>query len=393
LSALQWSSALPLWISPELGRVAAAAGLGSPEDELGPRPLPASLVELAPAPGLLLLSAADLQGPRRAELLPFVASRAPARPIIYGGAGDRRLLLDAINTWRALHLVPEGSPGPVLRDAVVQAREACLLALRIEHRSQELLGEVHDLEEALAQLRTTQEHLLHAERLGTIGRVTGALAQRLEQLHGSLTRFSERLGAVPRAPGAEDIDEVVDCALEGVDGIGALLRDMRALAENRNESAALTPESLDHLADLGARLFRSDPDARRRVVQVRCNCGLWVMAERSRLLHVLMNLLRNAVDATEPGDLIVVRTLEGPEGEAWLEVEDSGPGMSEAQQARLFEPFYTTKGERGMGLGLRLSRAAVERQGGRLECESRVGVGTCFRVALRRVGPPKEGTD
>ena len=109
--------------------------------------------------------------------------------------------------------------------------------------------------------------------------------------------------------------------------------------------------------------------------------GATVRIDRHRIYLVLMNLLRNAVHATEPGEAIRVRTrVEGQD--AIIEVTDEGCGMSPEVQARIFEPFFTTKGTEGMGLGLRLCKSSIERMGGTLRCESEEGVGTTFQIRM-----------
>jgi signal transduction histidine kinase len=106
-----------------------------------------------------------------------------------------------------------------------------------------------------------------------------------------------------------------------------------------------------------------------------------VLASPSELREVFVNLLRNAVDAIEGEGEVVVRTrAEGPHGV--VEVSDTGTGMSPEVQEKLFRPLFTTKGERGMGLGLATSYAIVRRHGGDIQVTSAPGAGTTFTVRL-----------
>jgi signal transduction histidine kinase len=98
-----------------------------------------------------------------------------------------------------------------------------------------------------------------------------------------------------------------------------------------------------------------------------------------RVHQVIRNLLRNAVQACEPGDRCTIRLHENA-----FEIEDTGCGMSERTLKNLFVPFYTTK-PKGTGLGLSNSRKIVEAHGGRMECHSTKGEGTKFLVELGRV--------
>ncbi len=105
--------------------------------------------------------------------------------------------------------------------------------------------------------------------------------------------------------------------------------------------------------------------------------------------QVFMNLLVNAVHALSGEGTITVRTRAADEGVV-VEVEDTGVGIAEEHQKRIFEPGFTTKGERvGMGLGLLISSQIVERHGGEIGVESTVGEGTTFRVRLPLRLPPE----
>lgn len=99
-----------------------------------------------------------------------------------------------------------------------------------------------------------------------------------------------------------------------------------------------------------------------------------------QIQQVLINLVKNAIQATTKGGVIAIETGEDPEG-VWFRVCDTGKGMSRDQVARLFEPFFTTKGG-GTGLGLLVVQRVVRAHGGRIEVDSAPGRGTAVRVWL-----------
>ncbi|HWT02427.1 MAG TPA: ATP-binding protein [Pyrinomonadaceae bacterium] len=106
-----------------------------------------------------------------------------------------------------------------------------------------------------------------------------------------------------------------------------------------------------------------------------------VLASPSELREVFVNLLRNAVDAIEGEGEVIVRTrADGARGV--VEVSDTGTGMSPEVQGKLFRPLFTTKGERGTGLGLATAYAVVRRHGGDIQVRSVPGAGTTFTVRL-----------
>lgn len=116
--------------------------------------------------------------------------------------------------------------------------------------------------------------------------------------------------------------------------------------------------------------------------------------DEARLRQVLLNLLSNAAKFTEAGE-VALTVRPGGDGRVAFEVQDTGIGISEDQLERIFEPFTqadasTTRRYGGTGLGLSISRHLVERMGGAIEVESRVGRGSTFRFSLP-LARPSEG--
>jgi two-component system, sporulation sensor kinase E len=102
--------------------------------------------------------------------------------------------------------------------------------------------------------------------------------------------------------------------------------------------------------------------------------------DATQMQQVLVNLIKNAMQATTKGGTLTLRTGEGSEG-VWLSVADTGGGIPQEQINRIFEPFFTTK-KKGSGLGLMIVQRIVRAHGGRIELESDVGRGTTFRIWL-----------
>jgi PAS domain S-box-containing protein len=100
----------------------------------------------------------------------------------------------------------------------------------------------------------------------------------------------------------------------------------------------------------------------------------------AQIQQVLVNLIKNAVQAMTRGGALTLQTGEGSEG-VWVSVADTGGGIPQEQINRIFDPFYTTK-KKGTGLGLMIVQRIVRAHGGRIELESHVGQGTTFRVWL-----------
>jgi signal transduction histidine kinase len=103
----------------------------------------------------------------------------------------------------------------------------------------------------------------------------------------------------------------------------------------------------------------------------------------SELRDVLMNLIFNAVDAMpEGGTLSIATQLEHPQNTVLVTVEDTGVGMPPDVRRRCLEPFFTTKGDRGTGLGLAMTYGIIQRHRGAIDIETQPGEGTTFRIRL-----------
>ena len=154
-----------------------------------------------------------------------------------------------------------------------------------------------------------------------------------------------------------------------------------ASARNKHETESI---EISVFVDEAAKLL--GPKALSKGVEVRSAIepALRVRADRGSLWSIVWNLSANAVEAVPNGGVVELRLTANADSVV-LTVEDDGPGMSEDQKRRAFEPYFTTKAN-GTGLGLPVVRQAVAELGGRIELKSEPGLGTRFTVALPRVG-------
>ena len=184
----------------------------------------------------------------------------------------------------------------------------------------------------------------------------------------------ERLRAIREAGGhlGALIDELLDLTMIESDRL-RLERDELDLGAVGRQCARLVSLAA---ADAGVSLEVELPETR----------SLPIVGDPTRLRQVLVNLLSNAIKYNRRGGAVRVRGGETIDGAAWLEVVDDGPGISAADQERLFEPFERLGREHGpiegSGIGLALSRRLVGLMGGRIEVDSAPGRGSTFRVRL-----------
>jgi two-component system cell cycle sensor histidine kinase/response regulator CckA len=136
------------------------------------------------------------------------------------------------------------------------------------------------------------------------------------------------------------------------------------------------------------RLLRPEAQNKRVRLHAEVEDSCWVEGKRSQLFSIVWNLAHNAVQMVPPGGTVTI-DIRSRGTLIELEVRDDGPGMSEAQKKRAFEPYYTTRSE-GTGLGLAIVRGTVESLGGRIRLDTSPGRGARFRIQLPEAGVTRE---
>jgi signal transduction histidine kinase len=143
----------------------------------------------------------------------------------------------------------------------------------------------------------------------------------------------------------------------------------------------LRPASLNEVVERTLDLLRPELDNRGLHVKVKlAEPLLLVPIDSTQIQQVLVNLIKNAMQAMTKGGTLTLQTGESSDG-VWFSVGDTGGGIPQEQLNRIFEPFYTTK-KKGTGLGLMIVQRIIRSHRGRIDLESHVGRGTTFRVLL-----------
>ncbi|HKR24903.1 MAG TPA: ATP-binding protein, partial [Allosphingosinicella sp.] len=235
------------------------------------------------------------------------------------------------------------------------------------------------------KVRTLQAQLIHLARRSAMGTMAATLAHELNQPLTALSNFisgSKRIAQKPDAP-----REVLVQALDGAEAAalraGEILRRLRELVSHGKVS--VQAEHLPQLIDEACVLAFVDENA----LGVRHHLDLdpeaqWIRADRIQIQQVLINLVRNAVEAmTGEAEREVVISTRLDRNMVEVAVADTGAGIPPEHLASLFSEFMTTK-RGGMGLGLPISRTIVEAHGGKLWAENRAEGGAVFRFTLPR---------
>jgi signal transduction histidine kinase len=227
-------------------------------------------------------------------------------------------------------------------------------------------------------LRSAQAAAEHAERLAGIGRLVAGVVHELANPLTAVTMYAESLLEKATRGGETGDAERLRAILEGGQRIQRLSRDLLAYA--RPGGGAAEPVDLGAAVDEGLRLARPALKASGALLE-RVPGTARVVANRAGLVQLVVALVTNAAQAVPQGGHIRV-AVEPAGREVRLVVADDGAGMADEVRARAFEPFFTTRGSTGIGLGLPIVREIVERLGGRVGLESAPGQGTTVSVAI-----------
>lgn len=280
---------------------------------------------------------------------------------------DADAMLRAINEGQVERFLIKPCDPVVLRVAIAETLETRRLTLENRQLVQDLKVRNRELEQA-------RERLSQTEKLALAGKLAAGIAHDIRNYLTALLGAAE-LSSLGGAP-----DLVNPLFEEGVQGIQDLASELMCMAQGRVPQYHVTVTDLtDLVGQFTAELKRSTINQKFRLSQelvgpVRC-----AIAPR-RFRRVLWNLVQNSSEATPEGGEIVV-ACRAHEGQAVLEVRDTGRGIPADQLERVFDAFYTTRAS-GSGLGLEICRMIVRAHGGTIECSSTVGVGTTFRIRL-----------
>lgn len=246
---------------------------------------------------------------------------------------------------------------------------------------------LEDLQRAYEDLRQTQRAVMQQERLRALGQMASGI------VHDINNALSPILGYVELLLETEpDLNERVRRQLEVIKTAAAdiahIVTRIREFYRSRGADEPLFPVDLNRVVeqaiDLTRPRWRDIPQERGVVIEVRPELepGLpTVLGLEGEIREALVNLILNAVDAMPQGGVLTIRTFR-QDDRVVLEVRDTGVGMDEETRRRCLEPFFTTKGKAGTGLGLAVVYGIMQRHEGDIQIESELGRGTVVRLVF-----------
>ena len=243
------------------------------------------------------------------------------------------------------------------------------------------------------ELHRTQRHIIEQERLNAVGKMASGLAHDFNNALVPISGYAEMLlehQDILQNPAKAT--KYLKLIMTGVEDAASVVSRLREFYRKREEGETYRPLSLNKIVEQAVALTRPKwrdealGSGRTILVEADMRPVPRVLGSESELRELLTNLIFNAVDAMPDGGMIRIRTgireAASSALQVFLEVSDTGTGMTEDVRRRCLEPFFSTKGERGTGLGLPMVFGIVKRHRGTMDIESTVGKGTTFIVLL-----------
>ena len=332
---------------------------------------------------------------------------------LYGGIALLVIVVSSLVAYTLSRKLQRQISGPVLaladtaravsdrQDYTVRARkidddELGLLTDAINHMLDQIQAQNLALQQAYDDLRQTQQLIMQQERLRAVGQMASGIAHDINNAISPASLYAEALleRESDLSPRTRDYLTMIQRAL---DDVAQTVSRLREFYRQREPMLALAPVAMNRLVEQVAELTRArwGDLAQQRGVTVRMQLELApglpaILCAETEVREALINLIFNAVDAMPEGGTITLRTrlVEPAPDDGQLaarprvgvEVADTGHGMDDETRRRCLEPFFTTKGERGTGLGLAMVYGKAQRHNAELVIESEPGRGTTFRM-------------
>jgi len=223
-----------------------------------------------------------------------------------------------------------------------------------------------------------QEKLIVQEKRAVVGDLAAGLAHEIKNqltTFGFLDVLSIKLTSEEK--------KYIKYVYDSRDRINSLVNEVRALAKNEEVNYNIQSQPLNYVIEESILLIKMDSDVKKIGVAFENNISANVMMDKNKIIQVLLNLLRNAAHAVinKSDARITVRTTSNGT-HAMVNIIDNGIGISPDVLSKIWEPFYTTKGDKGTGIGLSICKRIIEGHNGVISCNSEPNKGTTFSFSL-----------
>jgi signal transduction histidine kinase len=258
----------------------------------------------------------------------------------------------------------------------------------VSKRTLQLQQQTTELEEAIAELRQTQQQVIQQERMRALGTMACGIAHDLNNGLSVILGFGDMLLAdvekFPRNSSARiHLQEMVLAGCDNAKLVNRLREFYRPRATREPRQAVNLNEVIEQTILLTAPKWQSQASGEGTTIHIEKELGdiPLIFGVPDELREVLTNLILNAIDAMPRGGCMSFRTRQDGQ-RVRLEMSDTGTGMTEETLRNCLEPFFTTKEDHGSGLGLAMSYGIIRRHGGTIEIRSQLNKGTTFTIYL-----------
>jgi len=236
--------------------------------------------------------------------------------------------------------------------------------------------------------RALTQQLLHKARLAAVGQITSGLVHELGNMLVKLDVVEDILEAWGTQ---REVSQEFSILRSGIDGIRGLFETLQNYARG-GDAFRLEREWVDLGQVLGewTSMMKLFPYMKRRKLVFEAEEPVWVEVDTKKIEQILINLVRNAAESTEPGGEIRV-SVSQRDGRGVVRVSDNGRGISPDVAQRIWEPFFTTKGQAGSGLGLMMCRRILEAHEGRIHFVNNQEGGCTFTIQIPIPAEKPEG--
>jgi len=239
---------------------------------------------------------------------------------------------------------------------------------------------------------------MQQERLRVLGQMASGIAHDINNAISPIMLYTDAL--LEREPGlSPHARQNLQTIQQAVSDVAETVARMREFYRQRETQTELRPVQLNmlilQLRDLTRARWEAMPQQRGIVIDLQLELSQDLPAAlgiENEIREALINLIFNAVDAMPDGGALVIRTRTDESGGICVEVADSGTGMDEETRRRCLEPFFTTKGDQGTGLGLAMVYGVMQRHGGEIAIDSAPGKGTTVRLTFTKAESTAMGT-
>lgn len=266
------------------------------------------------------------------------------------------------------------------RRARMQSEEYMRESADLRELNRRLTREIAERERVQKELRVAEQTVQQSSKLAALGEMSAGVSHELNQPLAAMKTYLAGARLLLQRGRSEEAMSSFQRIDDLIERMGAITRQLKSYARKGGEAV----EPVDLRAAVSSALTMMEPQLRSRTVRITRSVPrqqVMVLADRIRLEQVIINLLRNAIDAVRDSRDARIEISVEAGAHAYVSVRDNGPGVSDLE--KLFEPFWTTKkpGE-GTGLGLAISSTIVSDFGGRLTAHNENEGGAVFRVEL-----------